>query len=125
MPNFKIPPLGRSIRITDLKGNPICIGRRHVRRGRFRLCYKKSTFEQQRTHAFALLDHCFSILDQVGTNRLLKLMHNFKHAKNYRQPQNRQPISTPTLTIEVRHKDDFQAGNFSRFPDIWLILIGM
>ena len=30
----------------------------------------------------------------------------------------------PELTIEIRHKDDFQAGNFSRFPEIWLILIG-
>ena len=65
VPNFQIPPLGRSIRITDLKGNPICIGRRRVRRGRFRLCYKKSTFEEQKVHAFALLDTSFSILTQV------------------------------------------------------------
>ena len=66
VPNFRIPPIGRSIRVTDLEGKPICIGRRHVRRGRFRLCYRKSTYEQQRLHAFELLDKCFSILKQVG-----------------------------------------------------------
>ena len=35
-----------------------------------------------------------------------------------------QVIPVPELPIEIRHKDDFQAGNFSRFPEIWLILIG-
>ena len=65
VPNFQIPPLGRSIRVTDLEGKPICIGRRQVRRGRYRLCYKKSTYEQQRLHAFELLDACFSLLVQV------------------------------------------------------------
>lgn len=66
VPNFQIPPIGRSIRITDLKGEAICIGRKAVRRGRYRLCYKKSSIQQQREHAFELLDQSFNILEQDG-----------------------------------------------------------
>ena len=35
------------------------------------------------------------------------------------------PIVTPSYSIPLRHRDDFQSGNFSRFPEIWLILIGI
>ena len=66
VPNFSIPPLGRDIRVTNLKGEPICIGRRAVNRGRFRLVYQKISFENQQSHAFELLDKCFHILDQVS-----------------------------------------------------------
>ena len=65
VPNFSIPPLGRDIRVTDLKGNPICIGRRAVRRGRFRLVYKKSSIARQKLHGFQLLDECFPLLEKV------------------------------------------------------------
>ena len=65
VPNFSIPPIGRSIRITDLKGQPICVGRRAVRRGRFRLVYKKSSVLEQKVHGFLLLDACFPLLEQV------------------------------------------------------------
>ena len=72
VPNFSIPPLGRSIRITNLKGEAICIGRKAVRRGRFRLAYKKSTFQQQREHAYKLLDTSYNILEQ-------ERVHTLKH----------------------------------------------
>lgn len=65
VPNFQIPPIGRSIRVTDLDGNPICIGRRKVQRGRFRLVYSKIDFITQRQKAFEMLDLCFEILTQV------------------------------------------------------------
>ena len=65
VPNFAIPPLGRDIRVTNLKGEPICIGRRTVKRGRFRLVYKKMSYTEQLLHAFELLDTSFEILTQV------------------------------------------------------------
>ena len=65
-PNFDVPPLGRDIRVTDLNGNPICIDRRKVRRGRFRLVYKKITLLEQKVQAFRMLDDCFCILEQVS-----------------------------------------------------------
>ena len=34
--NYRIPPLGRAIRVTDLKGEPIIINRRRVQGGSFR-----------------------------------------------------------------------------------------
>ena len=68
VPNFEIPPIGRDIRITNLKGEPICIGRRTVRRGRFRLIYQKMGIQDQLEHAFELLDTCFLILNQVMKN---------------------------------------------------------
>ena len=64
VPNFQIPPLGRNIRLTNLKGEAICIGRKAVRRGRFRLSYKKSSQQQQREHAFELVDASFKVLEQ-------------------------------------------------------------
>ena len=104
VPNFRIPPIGRSIRITDLKGQPICIGRRHVRRGRFRLCYKKSTFEQQRVHAYELLDQCFSLLTQVCFWRILFLMLPFYNlSQNYNIKL--LPLqSMPPITIQKTKK---------------------
>lgn len=69
VPNFGIPPLGRNIRVTDLDGNAICIGRRKVHRGRFRLVYKKIDFNSQRLKAFEMLDLSFEILEQVSPDR--------------------------------------------------------
>lgn len=63
--NFSVPPLGRDIRVTNLKGEPICIGRRAVKRGRYRLIYQKITYEDQLSHAFDLLDQSFSLLSKV------------------------------------------------------------
>lgn len=63
--NFQIPPIGRDIRVTNLKGEPICIGRRAVQRGRFRLIYKKISYAEQMEHAFDLIDTCFGLLEKV------------------------------------------------------------
>ena len=62
VPNFRIPPLGRNIRVTDLKGNPIVLSHRRVQGGKFRVVYKKIDYQSQREAAFRLLDSCFSIL---------------------------------------------------------------
>ena len=66
VPNFFIPPLGRDIRVTNLSGEPICLGRRAAGRGRYRLVYKKITIAEQHLHAYALLDQSFEILEKVG-----------------------------------------------------------
>ena len=34
--NYRIPPVGRTIRVTDLSGNPIILDRRKVQGGQFR-----------------------------------------------------------------------------------------
>lgn len=36
LPNFQIPPHGRAVRVTDLKGEPIVLTRRRVRGDKFR-----------------------------------------------------------------------------------------
>ena len=36
MPNYNIPPLGRSIRVTDLTGKPIILSKRKVQGGDYR-----------------------------------------------------------------------------------------
>ena len=61
-PNFAVPPLGRTIRVTDLKGNPIVLTRRKVRKGNFRVVYKKITFFEQKKAAFILIDEVFRLL---------------------------------------------------------------
>ena len=33
-------------------------------------------------------------------------------------------IQEPSMKIALRHREDFQAGNFSRFVPVWLILLG-
>ena len=48
---------------------------------------------------------------------------NIKHRWN-KKSASPVPIATPSLSIALRHRDDFQAGNFSRFVPIWLILLG-
>ena len=35
-PNLRIPPIGRTVRVTDLDGNPIVIKRRRVQGDKFR-----------------------------------------------------------------------------------------
>ena len=62
VPNFRIPPLGRDIRVTDLKGDPIVLTHRRVQGGKFRVVYKKIDYQDQREAAFELLDTCFTIL---------------------------------------------------------------
>ena len=34
--NYEIPPLGRSVRVTNLQGEPIVLNRRRVQGGKFR-----------------------------------------------------------------------------------------
>ena len=36
VPNYDIPPLGKTIRVTNLSGEPIILNRRKVRGGEFR-----------------------------------------------------------------------------------------
>ena len=77
VPNFQIPPLGRDIRVTDFDGNPICIGRRRVQRGRFRLVYKKINYQSQRVKAFEMLDLSFELLEKVPTTIITKIPYLF------------------------------------------------
>lgn len=106
--NYDVPTCGKTVRITDLEGNVLRDGRRSTRHGRYRVKYMKSTFIQQKIHAYKLLDECF----------VLMAKHKAK-AENRRQG----PITTPEMKIQCRYREDFQAGNFTRFSDIWMILI--
>ena len=76
VPNYAVPPQGKTIRITDMEGNLIPFSRKRVKAGKFRTVYRKITFPDQKTRAFELLDACFSILQQVRNmkEKLLSLL---------------------------------------------------
>ena len=106
--NYDVPTRGKTVRITDLEGNVLQDGRRSTRHGRYRVKYVRETFMQQKIHAYKLLDECFVLLAK----------HKAKTEGKWVGP-----IPTPTMKIHCRFREDFQAGNFTRFSDIWMILI--
>ena len=106
--NYDVPTCGKTVRITDMEGNVRRDGRRSTRHGRYRVKYIKETFIQQKLHAYKLLDECFVLLAK----------HKAKAEGKWTGP-----IPTPGMKIHCRYREDFQAGNFTRFSDIWMILI--
>ena len=106
--NYDVPTCGKTVRITDLEGNLLKDGRRATRNGRFRVKYVRETFMQQKVHAYSLLDECF----------LLMARH-----KAQSEGRSKAPIHAPDMRIHCRYREDFQAGNFTRFADVWMILI--
>ena len=106
--NYDVPTCGKTVRITDLEGNLLTDGRRATRTGRFRVKYFRETFMQQKVHAYKLLDESFALMA--------------KH-KSVSEGRSKTPIRMPEMKVHCRYREDFQAGNFTRFADIWMILI--
>ena len=106
--NYDVPTCGKTIRITDMEGNVREDGRRATRHGKYRVKYIRETFIQQKIHAYKLLDESFALM-----------------AKHKAQSEGRRKtvIRTPEMKVHCRYREDFQAGNFTRFSDIWMILI--
>ena len=76
VPNFSVPRLGRTVRITDTKGEPIILGKRRIRSKKFRIQYEKHTFSDQLTYSFKIFDQCMELLEQVPKS--LPLMYLYK-----------------------------------------------
>ena len=106
--NYKVPTRGKTVRLTDLEGNVMIAGRKLLRHGRFRIKYARDNFHEQKIHAYLLLDECFDLMKK----------HKAKSEGRYNLP-----ITIPSLEIRCRFREDFQAGNFSRFADVWMILL--
>ena len=107
-PNYQVPTCGYSIRITDLKGNTIRQNPYALSKPHARVRYVRVNYEEQRRQAFEMLDLVFDML---------------RAHKNKVEKGGPAPV-IPNYRIPCRFREDFQAGNFSRFLDIWLILIG-
>ena len=65
VPNFSVPRLGKTVKITDTKGEPIILGQRRIRSNKYRIQYEKHTHFDQLTHAFKIFDQCMTLLEQV------------------------------------------------------------
>ena len=65
MTNFQVPREGRTVRVTTTEGEPIVLGRKKIRSGKFRLQYRKITYQEQLLRAFGLFDESIQLLEQV------------------------------------------------------------
>ena len=106
--NFHVPSLGRSVKIVGLNGEPLVLGRKARKHGKLKIISKKFSFEEQMKSALELLDVNFELMNA--------------HQAYKRDPQRPQP-RYPIHEIPCRDRTDFQAGNWSRFANIWMIYI--
>ena len=65
IPNYAVPRLGRTVRVTDPLGNQIVLGRKRIRSGKFRVQYSQITYEEQLEEAFRLFDMSLDLLEKV------------------------------------------------------------
>lgn len=108
--NYRIPTAGRSVRIVDLEGNRIKLSATARKHGKIRLVTKKYNYLEQMEHALNLVTHNFALMEAH---------------QRYKQGKTIIPPVTPAFEIGCRDREDFQAGNWSRFSNIWLIYISM
>ena len=76
--------------------------------GRVRLVTKKYNYLEQMTHGLSLVTQNFT---------LMEAHLRYKQGKTLTLP------TIPAVEIGCRDREDFQAGNWSRFSNIWLIYI--
>ena len=76
--------------------------------GRIRLVTKKLNFAEQLAHGLDLLTHNFALMEAHQAYKSGKVLS---------------PPLVPKMEIGCRDREDFQAGNWSRFSSIWLIYI--
>ena len=66
MPNFAVPRIGRTVRITDPTGKQIKLGRKKIRSGKYRIQYSKISFQEQLEESFKLFDLSMELLEKVN-----------------------------------------------------------
>ena len=76
--------------------------------GRLRLVTKKLNYVEQLTHGLELLTQNFALMEAHQA---------------YKNGRTLTPPCLPKIQIGCRDREDFQAGNWSRFSNIWLIYI--
>ena len=104
--NFRVPSSSKRIRVTDLSGEILTrVPRRFDRKHKIR--YVRYSLIEQKRMGFEMLDIVYDLLS----------LHRRKSEGE------KLTIQTPNYVIPCRFRGDFQAGNFSRFPEIWLILL--
>ena len=106
--NYRIPTLGRTVRVVDLEGNRISLSVTARKHGRIRFVTKKLNYLEQMEHGLSLVSHNFQLMEAH---------------QEYKQGKSLSPPSLPSISIGCRDREDFQAGNWSRFSNIWLIYI--
>ena len=106
--NYRIPTSGRTVRVVDLIGNRIMLPSTARKHGRIRLVTKKLDYMEQMTHGLELMTQNFILMEAHQA---------------YKTGNKLQPPCVPKLEIGCRDREDFQAGNWSRFSNIWLIYI--
>lgn len=106
--NFHVPTRGRSVKIVSLTGEPIVVNKLAKKHGKLKIVVKKFNFDEQMTIALDLLDINFELM--------------VAHQAHKRDPIHPQP-KYPQTKIPCRDRSDFQAGNWSRFANIWMIYL--
>ena len=106
--NYHIPTMGRSVKIVGLDGEPTVLAKKARKHGKLKIVSKKLSHQAQMETAFTLLDANFEIMEAHRA---------YKKDSTLPQP------SYPLLEIPCRDRTDFQAGNWSRFANIWMIYI--
>lgn len=106
--NYGVPSLGRAVRIVDLAGNSLVADHSSWKRGKWKLVYRKFSFAEQLKRSYELLDANFSLLE---------------HHRDFKQGKCKCRPVAPSLEIPCRDRNDFQAGNWSRFASVWMIYL--
>ena len=79
VPNYAVPRIGRTVRVTDPLGKPIILGHKRVRSGKFRIQYSQITFEEQLVESFKLFDLSIHLLEKVFFRKIL-IKSNLNHS---------------------------------------------